>query len=53
MEGLGLGPNGGLVYCMEYPDFYFLCAVENFVSLLFAAIFLVIVVLGFNVGASC
>ena len=21
MEELGLGPNGGLVYCMEYPFF--------------------------------
>lgn len=25
MEELGLGPNGGLVYCMEYPSLqYFL-----------------------------
>lgn len=21
MEELGLGPNGGLLYCMEYPSF--------------------------------
>lgn len=23
MEELGLGPNGGLLYCMEYPFFFF------------------------------
>lgn len=22
MEELGLGPNGGLIYCMEYPSQY-------------------------------
>jgi len=24
MEELKLGPNGGLIYCMEYPPFCFL-----------------------------
>ena len=38
MEELGLGPNGGLMYCMEYPfHIFFLCL---FYDLLLIAIYL-------------
>lgn len=39
MEELGLGPNGGLLYCMEYPLFFPLKFFFAFLMVLFLLVY--------------
>lgn len=43
MEELGLGPNGGLIYCMEYP-FLYSCpfSINGMFFFIYFAIFLIV-----------